>query len=264
MKKQFETQGYTVIPQLFNQDELEPISIVVKRIYQQWLKENWADFIENQLINMHSLTHSKYFQNNPSQRTYFFELIAPSKLTDLIENLLGEGIYFQNTQLFFNPYQNGKCPYWHRDLQYSPIPDAIQAKEQKNLLTLHVRIPLVAEKGIELIPETHKRWDSQLESQVRLELNGHINSEELPGAILIELEPGDLLIFDAQMIHRGNYKLNQVRQALDICLGKQHSLTSGFLDESHLPNDEEIKKISNSQWYKLSKSLVPKKNSNII
>ena len=75
------------------------------------------------------------------------------------------------------------------------------------------------------------------------------------------LEPGDILIFNAQMIHRGNYELNPVRQALDICLGKEHPLISGFLERDILPNEREIGCIRNNQWYKLARSLATSNNS---
>lgn len=257
---QFDTQGYIVIKKLFSQSEIKEITSIVDYIYQQWLPKNYEALIEERLINMHSLTDSIYFRDNDSKRIKFFELIAPKKLTKLIENIFGNEIYFHNTQLFFNPYSKEKLPYWHRDLQYSPIEDEIQEKEQSNILTLHIRIPLVAEKGIELIPGTHKRWDSQLEKKVRFALDGHKNSEELPGAILIELEPRDVLIFNAQMIHKGNYKLNKVRKALDICVGKKHSFTSDFLDINVLPTNEEIKYISNNHWYKLARNIAASNN----
>ena len=255
IENQLDSQGYIVVKKLFCQNKIEQISSIVDDIYQQWRHKNYGVLLKNRSINMHSLTEPIYFIDNDSKRTKFFELIASKKLTDLLKSIFGKGIYFHNTQLFFNPYVKDKLPYWHRDLQYSPIKDEIQAKEQGNILTLHIRVPLVAEKGIELIPGTHKRWDSKLEKKVRFELDGHKNSEKLPGAILIELEPRDVLIFDAQMIHRGNYKLNEVRKALDICVGKHNSFTSDFLDINVLPTNDEIKFISNNQWYKLARNI---------
>ena len=173
----------------------------------------------------------------------------------LLGSLFGDELYFHNTQLFFNPFENERLPYWHRDMQYSPIDDSILEHEQQNMVSLHVRIPLVHEKGVELIPETHKRWDTEQERNVRLELNGHKNSEDLPGAVLVELAPGDVMIFSAQMIHRGNYSLNESRKALDLCIGKPHPFTSKYINEIVLPSGDELDKIENNQWYKLAKEI---------
>ena len=256
LSKQFEDKGYVVLNNFFEQDELDKIAPIVDRIYGQWQGKNHHALIEQQLINMHSLTHPDYFQGCRHERLRFFELIAPCKLTDALAHLFNTDIYFHNTQLFFNPHSQDKQPYWHRDLQYSPIDDTIQAAEHSSLLSLHVRIPLVVEKGVELIPDTHRRWDTELERNVRFELNGHRNYEKLPGSVLIELEPGDVLIFSAQMIHRGNYALNPMRKALDLCVGKPNRLVSGFLDEAGLPDDAEINCIENNQWYTLAKTIV--------
>ena len=251
--QQFEGQGYVVLNKIFEKNEIDQITHIVDRIYGQWREENHHALVEQQLINMHSLTHPKYFADHSHERLQFFNLMASAKLAEALECMSGREIYFHNTQLFFNPYQNGKQPYWHRDLQYSPIDDAVQAAEQHNMLSLHARIPLVAEKGVELIPKSHIRWDTALERNVRFELNGHQNHESLPDSVLIELEPGDVLIFSAQMIHRGNYALNPVRKALDLCLGSPHPLVSGFLDAAGLPSDQELEQIDNHQWYTLAK-----------
>ena len=149
------------------------------------------------------------------------------------------------------------CPYWHRDLQYSPIEDEHQAGEQKHLLTLHVRIPLIEEVGIELIPGTHRRWDTELERKVRLGTNGHTQTEDLPGSTLISLKQGDILIFSGQMIHRGHYQRNSSRLALDLCIGKYHPFTVSYLDPQNLPSDEEMTALPNNAWYRKAKALIP-------
>ncbi|ESA36907.1 phytanoyl- dioxygenase [Leptolyngbya sp. Heron Island J] len=261
-RTQFKHQGHTILKQFLGADEIQQITRIVNRIYEQWRAENYYALVEQQLINMHSLTHPQYFQGCGQERIEFFELIASVKLTHAMQHLFNTEIYFHNTQLFFNPHNNEKQPYWHRDLQYSPITDAVQEAEHNNMLSLHIRIPLVAEKGVELIPDTHNRWDTELEKNVRFELNGHSNSEALPDSVIIELHPGDILIFNAQMIHRGNYALNPTRKALDLCLGKPHPLVEGFLDPMGLPTDEEINHIHNRTWYDLARELAATQSKN--
>jgi len=256
---QYQQYGYVTFRKFFNDDELSLLESHVDRIYQKWRFENKTEIVAQKLVNMPSLTRSEYFQEYPEQRTAFFKAIVSKKLTNAIESMFDTDIYFHNTQLFFNPPNKECLPYWHRDMQYSSINEAVQREEHAKILSLHIRIPLLAEKGLEVIAGTHKRWDTGLERKVRLELDDHKNSESLPGSELIELDRGDILIFSAQMIHRGNYELSRERKALDICVGKYHPLTSDFLDSSVLPTSEEIANIDNNHWYRLAQEIVVKK-----
>ncbi|NQZ23966.1 MAG: phytanoyl-CoA dioxygenase family protein [Colwellia sp.] len=248
-RKEYDDMGYVVVRNFLSDIEISSISKHVNGVFDSWMSSNKSEIFEHQLVNMHSLTKQEYFTNTPDERVGFFNSISPLTLTNLIERMFGSEIYFHNTQLFFNPLNKKRLPYWHRDMQYSPLSDDIQKAEQNNMVSLHIRIPLVKEKGVEIIPGTHKRWDTELERDVRLELNGHSNNEQLPNAKLIELDVGDILIFSSQMIHRGNYQLNDSRKALDLCVGKYHHLTFGFLDKQILPRKEEMELIKNNQWY---------------
>lgn len=258
--KTFDEQGYVLVKNLLPSAVIENLSEVVDRIYAQWMRENHADYVGHRLVNMHSLTSMRYFEGDKVGRARFFDSLASSTLTELINGMFGNGIYFHNTQLFFNPCDSKSLPYWHRDMQYGPVDDAVQASEQHNLLSLHVRIPLIREKGVELIPGTHKRWDTELERCVRFELNGQKNSEDLPNAVLVESEPGDVLVFDAQMIHRGNYRLNDSRKSLDLCIARSHPFATRYLDKSVLPDEQEMDNITHNAWYALAREIVAKCN----
>jgi ectoine hydroxylase-related dioxygenase (phytanoyl-CoA dioxygenase family) len=260
-KQLFDRQGYVAIKGLLDAAHIATLSAAVDRIHRQWLEQNRAEYVERQLVNMHSLTSRRYFDGDAAGRIAFFDSIAPANLTALIDRMFGNDIYFHNTQLFFNPFENRRLPYWHRDMQYSPVDDAAQAREQRNIVSLHIRIPLLKESGVELIPGSHKRWDTELENDVRFRRNGHQDSEDLPGAALISLHPGDVLIFDAQMLHRGNYRLNAARKALDLCVGKPHPFTSQYLDENVLPDQREMDDIRNNVWYRRAREVVTNRNT---
>ncbi|MFT5482374.1 MAG: ectoine hydroxylase-related dioxygenase (phytanoyl-CoA dioxygenase family) [Halieaceae bacterium] len=254
LRSSYEEHGYVVLRAILDESEISSLARYVERIYAIWTKDNAAELTRHDLVNMHSLTDPQYFQSLPSQRVAFFEAIANAKLTQVVDAIFGSGIYFHNTQLFFNPQRNDFLPYWHRDMQYGPNDEQTQIAALEDMVSLHVRLPLQDERGVELIPGTHARWDTKLEKEVRFERNGHKNSEQLPNSKLIELQAGDVLIFSAQMIHRGNYALNPSRLALDLCIGKPHSLTSEFIDERAQPTAAELEKISNRHWYATAKN----------
>lgn len=250
----YEAHGFAIVRQWLAPDAVGVLAAEVDRILAQWMAGNRREYEEGRLVNMHSLTGAHYFGSGV-ERARFFDLVACDEITALLDGMFGDGIYFHNTQLFFNPFENRRRPYWHRDLQYSPVEDTDQAREQAKMLSLHVRIPLLREQGVELVPGTHRRWDTAQESAVRFERDGFRNSDELPDAVLVTLEPGDVLVFDAQMLHRGNYAANPERKALDLCVGKPHPFILRYLDEGVLPSAEELAAIRNTAWFERARQL---------
>ena len=173
------------------------------------------------------------------QRHILFQLISHSQLLKAVKQVIPAPL-FMGTQLFFDPVKPQQANYWHRDPQYH-----LSVEQQKLALTgpevLHVRIPLTADPGIEVIPGSHKNWDTEEELQVRLEKNGHKNSESLSNGVQIPLEVGDVLLFSANMIHRGLYGQN--RLALDILYCERAPELIEFIQVNHQPSAVMLAKL---------------------
>lgn len=252
----YNQQGYLVFRQLLSPQHIQQLQQLVQPIYRQWITESCQQPGFEQMVNMHSLTLPHYFQQQPEQRIALFNALATSVLVNALTTLFGNDLYFHNTQLFFNPRAADKQNYWHRDLQYSPIPDSQQAAIHQQLCNLHVRIPLLDETGIELIPHSHQQWDNPLERDIRFALNGHQQHDDLPDSALIRLQTGDVLLFNAQMIHRGRYDFNRERLALDICIGSSHPLLQGFADAQVQPTLAELAGIEHPAWFKAAQQVI--------
>lgn len=248
-QQQYQNNGYVVLPQLLDVRQIARLTHSIVPVYQQWLVQNRHHKGFDQLVNMHSLTLPQYFVQQPAQRLELFKQLSCIALVEQLRAVFGTGLYFHNTQLFFNPADPNRHNYWHRDMQYSMIPDAQQQQLHTELTSLHVRIPLLDETGIELVPHSHRRWDSDLESKVRFARDGYQQHDDLPHSQLITLKQGDVLVFNAQMIHRGRYDFNAVRLALDLCLGKPHPVIQGFMDQAVQPTPEELAQIDNREWF---------------
>ncbi|XQF94112.1 hypothetical protein ACOBV9_22565 (plasmid) [Pseudoalteromonas espejiana] len=71
-----------------------------------------------------------------------------------------------------------------------------------------------------MCPSRIKNWDTPEELNVRLAKNNKLPSDNLTTGKTIKLNAGDLLLFSANMIHRGLYGKN--RLALILFFAKMH------------------------------------------
>lgn len=245
-KHQFSTDGFLYCPQLLSPKNIDVFREAIHPIYRKWLSTAGENCRTN-FVNMSGLTHPKYF-NNSIERISFFKILIENNIYSLLQKLFNEEILFHNTQLFFNPTDPHTQPYWHRDLQFSSHSSSTQAKSLRQLRSLHVRIPLLPELGVAIVPGSHKRWDTDEELAVRN--SRHNRAMSLQNERRFFLEPGDVFIFHSESIHRGIYAGNDQRLSLDLCLGKPHPLTEDYFDAELSPTWQEYHKISQPSWYR--------------
>jgi ectoine hydroxylase-related dioxygenase (phytanoyl-CoA dioxygenase family) len=206
----YDAQGYFVIRNYFNDTEISALRQVVLKFHDLWKKDH-AKFYQEEAFNSSLITGSQYLAFD--DRVKLFNFISSKKIMAVVESVIAAKPAFMNTQLFFNPVNPAQKDFWHRDCQYDH-----EVEEQKKAIqetqVVHLRVPLFDERGMELVPGTHKRWDNEEEFNVRQEEKGRVSSENLSTGKEIKLAAGDLLVFSADMIHRGLYGLD--RLALDI------------------------------------------------
>jgi len=228
VQQKFARNGYVKLVKFFKPSELNSVKQLVERFHQAWCKDN-AEFYASKAVNSSGLTSGQYLTED--QLLILFKLICHKQILKIVKRIIPMPL-FMGTQLFFDPFNPDQANYWHRDPQYH-----LSLDEQKLALSgpevLHLRIPLYTDPGIEVIPGSHKNWDSEEERQIRLEQNGHKNSENLSRGIKIPSEMGDLAIFSANMIHRGLYGKN--RLALDILYCERVPELIKFIQIHHQP-----------------------------
>ncbi|WP_244932529.1 phytanoyl-CoA dioxygenase family protein [Leptospira yanagawae] len=204
MEHHIENDGYLLIQNFFDLDSISKIKSILKKANEEWLKKNK----DPKLINSAYLT-SKQFLQNEEDRNTIFNFIASDQILRICKQIFQNEFYFLNTQIFFNPNDNEKKPYWHRDIQYLGIPEEEQTVRILKDFVWHFRIPLEEDPGLWFVPGSHKRWDHKEEREVRLEIGTHRSDEPLPNQILIPHYPGDLLVFSAHLLHKGEYGKNR-------------------------------------------------------
>lgn len=246
----FQQQGYVVLPQFFDIEVLQSVKDVVQSFHKAWIMENF-DFYQQQAINSAYLTGKQFLSE--AQRQCLFEFLGSHELMNSVKALLGNGVCFMNTQLFFDPVNPQQANYWHRDTQYHLSPEEQQAA-LSGPQVLHFRIPLVDEPGLELVPGSHRNWDNDEELRVRLEVDGHSNSEPLVRGKVAPLSAGDLLIFSANMIHRGLY--GNGRLALDVLFCDPVAALLQFVAVDCLPNKTQLEMLEDATAFENSVKII--------
>jgi hypothetical protein len=235
----YNEQGYFVIRDYFTESEISSLREVVLKFHTLWKKDN-ETFYQEEAFNSSLITGSQYLGTD--DRVKLFNFITSNKITKLVESVIPNNPAFMNTQLFFNPVNPQQKDFWHRDCQYDHDVE-MQKKVIQETQVLHLRVPLFDELGMELIPGTHKRWDSDEEFNVRQEEKGRVSSENLSTGKRIALAAGDLLLFSADMIHRGLYGMD--RLALDILVFDSAGDFIDYIDQDCLPDLAMLNKIDN-------------------
>lgn len=244
MNEDYDENGYVVFKNFVRDSDLKKLRETATRFHQSWKQENTQFYVEK-AVNSAYLTAKKHL--NSADRELLFKFIGSAKFMDAVVSIMGGRPTFMNTQLFFDPVNEGQKNYWHRDPQYHMSID-----EQKLALlgpnVVHFRIPLSDEPGVELIPGTHRRWDNDDELDVRLERNGRKNHENLSTGKAVKLDAGDLLIFSANMIHRGIYGMD--RMSLDILFCDPVPELVKFVENNCLPDSDVLEQLENADAFK--------------
>lgn len=196
-------------------------------------------------INSAYITHADTLP--ACDRQMLFNFIAADKLAGIARHVIPAGPAFMNTQLFFNPKNSAQKNYWHRDIQYTPHTVEQQKRMLRSATVLHFRIPLADEPGIELVPGSHQRWDNPQEFETRMRKNGRIPSDDLPTGKALPLKRGDLLVFSANMIHRGLY--GKDRFAFDIIYSDANPELLRFVDPKCLPDANKMAGMDNPEIF---------------
>ena len=233
----YQEQGFFVVRDYFSASEIIELRAVVLKFHHSWQQDN-AKFYQEEAFNSSLITGSEYLVRD--ERISLFNFISSKKVMAVVDALIANNPAFMNTQLFFNPVNPAQKDFWHRDCQYDH-----DLEGQKNAIAqtqvVHLRVPLFDELGMELVPETHKRWDNEEEFNVRQEEKGKVSSDDLSTGKKIRLAAGDLLVFSADMIHRGLYGLD--RLALDILVFDSAGDFADYVDDDCLPDSSMLDEI---------------------
>lgn len=241
----YRRKGFARVRGLFEESELARLHEVLLRFHSHWRAAN-TQFYEARAVNSAYLTDRDHLCAD--DRRVLFGLLGERRVERIVQAISPGPAAFMNTQLFFNPVNPQQANYWHRDIQYSGDPESVQREELTRINVLHMRLALMPERGLELVSGSHKRWDSDAEYAVRMGQGGSKVSDDLPNTECVALERGDLLIFSANMLHRGLYGAD--RFAFDMLFCDPLERLIKYVRPSCLPEGEDFDYIANPEPFR--------------
>jgi hypothetical protein len=240
----YRQQGFVHLPGFFDTPELAALLAAVQRFHTAWMAEN-SERYRAGAVNSAYLTSPRHLA--PADRRLLFQFVGQSRVGEVLDEVFAGPAAFMNTQLFFNPADITQRNYWHRDIQYTGMSVEEQQRALGKSNVVHLRVALRPEPGLELVPGTHLRWDTPEEFAVRMELEGRQRSDALAGAQHLALQTGDLLVFSANMLHRGLYGMD--RLAFDMLFCDPDPALLAHVQQDCLPDAETLASAACPQLY---------------
>lgn len=244
LSKQWAEEGFIYIPNLFSKKEIEKLLAICNRIRNQAFQ---LDPTTLKPVNPNGhcfrhLNHPDYYKDNIDGFKLFMNTICDERILSIVNKILTQKALFRTTSYFFEPKDGIQDGDWHRDTQFG-IKD--ENEEMKKILEctkfpstgIQMQIALEPSEDIEFVPRSHKRWDTPEENRIRLQDN-HANcrSNNMPKAMRFKQNPGDMIAFDPNGLHRGRYHSDKIRRTLMLTYSTQANFDY-FTDQPWLLTD---------------------------
>jgi hypothetical protein len=213
----YKREGFVVLPQQIGRETLASLSTACDHVLTQTRAASGS--------TGHSSTHitgllaPEYYEGRPELLERLACFVSSPLVVALVRDLCRavEGAPdLRSLEYFHEPSQRDYDGAWHRDGDPVGL-DHLNAHLNRPTL-LRFRIAFAADSHLEYVPGSHLRSDTRDELRTR---RGPVRNGELASddAVRIELQPGDVCLFDTWGIHRGRYRQGTQRRTLDLLFG---------------------------------------------
>jgi hypothetical protein len=214
--RSWERDGFFVFRRAVRREVVDELSTICDSVLEQVRASSSS--------RGHTSTHisglfaPEYFVGRPTARDRLADYASSPGVVTLLQDLgrPGEGVLnLRDTHYFHEPSTRDYDGPWHRD-GYVPGQNESESAAARPTHFRH-RIAFVHDDHLEYIPGSHARPNTPEERDV---LGGAMRNGPLASASTrIELEPGDVCVFNVWGIHRARYRRHRVRRTLDLLFG---------------------------------------------
>jgi ectoine hydroxylase-related dioxygenase (phytanoyl-CoA dioxygenase family) len=219
MQRSWDQDGYVVVRSVLDPRQVARLLEIAERVI--------AGARVREVVSGHAMhedgrnlfhpNHPDYHLGRREDLRDLLAIGASERVLAVPRALFGPETEFRCFSYWFNPQRTSSDGHWHRDLQFTHPDVAEERKEFERTQTLgrewggQFQIALIPSDDSEIVPGSHRRWDTPEEFAIRRDTNAWC-SNAMPGARRIALQPGDGLIFDAKALHRGRYHIDRPRR----------------------------------------------------
>ena len=251
-KKEFDSNGYILIKKVLDDATINRSLIAIEKIrkkcenYEYLYFRKFSDIALNDIYGIEHIFHPEIFDKD-----IFLSLIKSGILESSRELLNDENIFLSRNRIHCtkNISHSGK---WHRDGTPTGGADEIDnylKKAEKDSMWIQATLPFYYEDGFYVVPGSHKFSNDFIPSKEMLGTKKILKNE-----LRLKLFPGDLLLFNPFLIHRGNCVGREKRQRAHIHMRfarkKYSRLADRYRKDSDFFKNLEVYKTANDSWKK--------------
>lgn len=234
--EQYHRDGYTVLENLIDQDQLQEVRASYEQTIEAALTLGHAQRNEET-----GRLKGHRFQNphHPAlSRSPLMQALAASDVVKFARKVCGSDPAMLGIAAFAMEQDFDYLPDWHRDSYAAwgkDSPEELRVRHMKKMPATQVLLALEDDASFWFVPGSHNRANTALE-EARFEEGRTGWQESFEGAIQVEVAAGSAVPFDARGIHRGLKRSGVRRRSLFVVYGTveeaRHSTISGWAREA--------------------------------
>lgn len=251
----YHKDGFILLKNVISAEDLERLRSAIELVYQK--------------VNSDPLQFkTRYTQKDEDYDTWgvadilspelrhpsFDELLAIPKIMSPISQIIGDQLRFWTMHSFWAPQKVDYNLVWHRDQQ-----DPYDFDQQGQTTFLLANLSLYEDEAFKAVPGTHIRALNEQELQAIL----NRESDPLPNEVTLYCEPGDLVLFNALILHRGSTKAGSERRTVHFSLQAKDETKGGYTSRPWM-KDEAYRESLHPVTQELITSLIEWEDANPI
>jgi nicotinamide N-methyltransferase len=237
-RQRFDDDGFVILRDAFTQQRAQALRAAVEGLVSRAaagdVEIRWIDADERVPDRTsHLLLPDKY---DPAFGAWLDEDVA-GDMEALLAGPLRHSLFGMLAAGGGRPYRQA----WHRDLGKPGDPDEVEFLRRHHGRSVQFNAPVHSHDAyLQVVPGSHVRASTETENAVAQA--GTDGTEPMPDAVTVELDPGDIVYYNANLWHRGWNPAGRMRWSLHSAywlaewpvMSFEHGQRDAFLTPGHL------------------------------